>query len=61
MRTRIATDEVKADLAALRAELASLKAPPVVKEVVVEKPIDRIVEKNKVVSGSELLNSIFFK
>jgi hypothetical protein len=41
--------------------LASLKKPAEVKVEVVEKPVDRIVEKMKVVSGSELLNSIFFK
>jgi hypothetical protein len=52
-----------AELAALRAEVAALKAPAkeVVVEKVVEKPVDRIVEKTKVLSGSELLNSIFFK
>jgi hypothetical protein len=52
-----------AELAALRADVAALKAPAkeVVVEKVVEKPVDRIVEKTKVLSGSELLNSIFFK
>jgi hypothetical protein len=62
MRARIATDEVKSDLAAIRAELASLKTT---KEVIVEKPVDRIVEKpvdrvvERIVTGSELLNQIF--
>lgn len=60
-KTRIAVDDVKSELAALRTELAAMKKPAevVVKEV--EKPVDRIVEKTKVLSGSELLNSIFFK
>jgi hypothetical protein len=54
-------EEVRSELASLRTELASLKKPAEVKVEVVEKPVDRIVEKMKVVSGSELLNSIFFK
>jgi len=54
-------EDVKNELIALRAELASLKKPAEIVEKVVEKPIDRIVEKNKVVSASELLNNIFFK
>jgi len=60
-KTTIAVDEVKGELASLRAELSALKKPAeiVVKEV--EKPVERIVEKTKVLSGSELLNSIFFK
>ena len=55
------SDEVRSELVLLRTELASLKKPAEVKVEVVEKPVDRIVEKMKVVSGSELLNSIFFK
>ena len=60
-KAKIAVDDVKNELASLRAELSALKKPAevVVKEV--EKPVDRIVEKTKVLSGSELLNSIFFK
>ena len=54
-------EEVRSELASLRTELASLKKPAEVKVEVVEKPVDRVVEKMKVVSGSELLNSIFFK
>jgi hypothetical protein len=60
-KAKIEVNEVKSELAALRTELAAMKKPAevVVKEV--EKPVDRIVEKTKVLSGSELLNSIFFK
>ena len=54
-------DLVRSEFALLRTELASLKKPAEVKVEVVEKPVDRIVEKTRVVSGSELLNSIFFK
>jgi hypothetical protein len=50
-----------AEMAALRAEMAALKAPAVVVEKVVEKPVDRVVEKTKLLSGSEMLNAIFFK
>ena len=60
-KSKIEVNEVKSELAALRTELAAMKKPA---EVVVkegEKPVDRIVEKTKVLSGSELLNSIFFK
>ena len=55
------SDEVRSELVLLRTEMAALKKPAEVKVEVVEKPVDRIVEKMKVVSGSELLNSIFFK
>ena len=60
-KARIAVDDVKGELASLRAELSALKAPAVVKEVekIVEKPVDRVV--NKVLTGSEMLNAIFFK
>ena len=61
VKPRIEPDELRSELASLRTELASLKKPAEVKVEVVEKPVDRIVEKMKVVSGSELLNSIFFK
>jgi len=54
-------DEIRSEFASLRTELAALKKPAEVKVEVVEKPVDRIVEKTRVVSGSELLNSIFFK
>lgn len=62
-KQKIAVDDVKGELAALRAELSALKAPAVVKEVekIVEKPVERVVEKTKVLSGSEMLNAIFFK
>ena len=56
-----AADEIRSEFASLRTELAALKKPAEVKVEVVEKPVDRIVEKTRVVSGSELLNSIFFK
>jgi len=55
------SDELRSELVLLRTEMAALKKPAEVKVEVVEKPVDRIVEKMKVVSGSELLNSIFFK
>jgi len=60
-KQKIAVDDVKGELASLRAELSALKAPAVVKEVekIVEKPVDRIVEKK--LTGSEMLNAIFFK
>ena len=50
-----------AEMAALRAEVSALKAPSkeVVVEKVVEKPIDRVVHKDRVVTGSDLLNAIF--
>jgi hypothetical protein len=40
-----------------------MKKPAEVKEVekIVEKPIDRVVHKDRVVTGSDLLNAIFFK
>lgn len=60
-KQRIAVDDVKGELASLRAELSALKKPAEVKEVVVEKPVDRVVEKTKVLTGSEMLNAIFFK
>jgi hypothetical protein len=50
-----------AEMAALRAEMSALKAPAVVKEVVKEVAVDRVVEKTKLLSGSEMLNAIFFK
>jgi len=55
------SDELRSELVLLRTEMAALKKPAEVKVEVVEKPVDRIVEKTRVVSGSELLNSIFFK
>ena len=50
-----------AELALLRTEVAALKTPAkeVVVEKVVEKPIDRVVHKDRVVTGSEMLNTIF--
>ena len=61
VKVKVAVDDVKNELAALRAELAAMKKPAEIVEKVIEKPVDRVVEKNKMVSGSELLNSIFFK
>jgi len=61
VKVKVAVDDVKNELAALRAEMAALKAPAVVVEKVVEKPVDRVVEKTKLLSGSEMLNAIFFK
>jgi hypothetical protein len=51
-----------AEMAALRAEVSALKAPSkeVVVEKIVDRPVDRVVEKTKVLSGSDLLNQIFF-
>ena len=49
-----------AEMAALRAEVSALKAPAVVVEKIVDRPVDRVVEKTKVLSGSDLLNQIFF-
>jgi hypothetical protein len=45
----------------LRAEVSALKAPSkeVVIDRIVEKPIDRVVHKDRVVTGSDLLNAIF--
>jgi hypothetical protein len=62
-KAKIAVDDVKSELASLRAELSAMKKPAEIKEVVkeVSVPVERIVEKTKVLSGSELLNSIFFK
>ena len=63
VRAKIAVDDVKSELAALRSELSAMKKPAEVKEVekIVEKPIDRVVHKDRVVTGSDLLNAIFFK
>jgi hypothetical protein len=61
VKVKVAVDDVKSELASLRAELSAMKKPAEVKEVVKEVAVDRIVEKTKVLSGSELLNSIFFK
>jgi hypothetical protein len=51
-----------AEMAALRAEVSALKAPAkeVVIEKIVDRPVERVVEKTKVLSGSDLLNQIFF-
>lgn len=51
-----------AEMAALRAEVSALKAPTkeVVVEKIVDRPVERVVEKTKVLSGSDLLNQIFF-
>jgi hypothetical protein len=63
VKVKVAVDDVKSELASLRAELSAMKKPAEIKEVVkeVSVPVERIVEKTKVLSGSELLNSIFFK
>jgi hypothetical protein len=60
-RAKIAVDDVKSELASLRAELSAMKKPAEVKEVVKEVAVDRVVEKTKLLSGSEMLNAIFFK
>jgi hypothetical protein len=53
----------KDDLAALKAEMmTAMQRPapePVVKEVPVEKIVDRVVHKERIVTGSEMLNQIF--
>ena len=61
VKVKVAVDDVKNELASLRAELSALKKPAEVIEKVVEKPVDRVVEKTKLLSGSEMLNAIFFK
>ena len=61
VKVKVAVDDVKNELASLRAELSALKKPAEVVEKVVEKPVDRVVEKTKLLSGSEMLNAIFFK
>lgn len=66
VKVKVAVDTVptKDDLASLKAEmLAAMQKPapePVIKEVPVEKVVDRVVHKERVVTGSDLLNSIFF-
>ena len=60
-KVKIAVDDVKSELAALRSELSAMKKPAEVKEVVKEVAVDRVVEKTKLLSGSEMLNAIFFK
>ena len=62
-KPKIEVSEVRNELASMRAELSALKKPVEIKEVekIVDRPVERIVEKTKVLSGSELLNSIFFK
>ena len=61
VKAKIAVDDVKSELAALRTELASLKSPAVVKEVekIVEKPVEKVIHKDRVVTGSDLLNAVF--
>jgi len=61
VKVKVAVDDVKNELASLRAELSALKKPAEVKEVVKEVPVtvDRVVEKK--LTGSEMLNAIFFK
>jgi hypothetical protein len=61
VKAKIAVDDVKSELASLRAELSAMKKPAEVKEVVKEVSVDRVVEKTKLLSGSEMLNAIFFK
>jgi len=65
VKVRVAVESVptKDDLASLKAEmLAAIQKPapePVIKEVPVEKVVDRVVHKERVVTGSEMLNQIF--
>lgn len=47
------------EMAALRAEVAALKIAVPAKEVVIEKEVDRVVHKDRVVTGSDMLNQIF--
>lgn len=61
VKVKVAVDDVKNELASLRAELSALKKPAEIKEVVKEVPVDRVIEKTKVLTGSEMLNAIFFK
>jgi hypothetical protein len=52
--------KVAQQLDAFKSEMMAMVQKPVeVKEVVVEKPVERIIQKERVVSGSELLNKIF--
>lgn len=66
VKVKVAVDNVmtKDDLAALRNEMMAAMQKPapdaVIKEVPVEKIVDRVVHKERVVTGSDLLNSIFF-
>jgi hypothetical protein len=50
-----------AELALLRTEVAALKTPAkeVVVDRIVEKAVERVVHKDRVVTGSEMLNAIF--
>jgi len=65
VKVKVAVESVptKEDLASLKAEmLAAMQKPapePVIKEVPVEKIVDRVVHKERVVTGSEMLNQIF--
>jgi hypothetical protein len=59
VKAKIAVDDVKSELAALRSELAAMKKPAEVKEVPVEKVVEKVVHKEKVVTGSEMLNLLF--
>jgi hypothetical protein len=60
VKVKVAVDDVKNELASLRAELSALKKPAEIKEVVKEVVVDRPVVTTKMVSGSDLLNQIFF-
>jgi hypothetical protein len=54
--------KVKQQLDSFKAEmLAMVQKPAEIKEVekVVEKPVERIIQKERVVTGSEMLNKIF--
>jgi len=59
VKPRIEPDELRSELASLRTELASLKKPAEVKVEVVEKPVETVVYKERIVTGSELLNAVF--
>jgi len=52
-------DEIRSEFASLRTELAALKKPAEVKVEVVEKPVETVVYKERIVTGSELLNAVF--
>jgi hypothetical protein len=59
VKVKVAVDDVKNELASLRAELSALKKPAEVKEVPVEKIVEKVIHKEKVVTGSEMLNLLF--
>lgn len=59
MKPKVMTDDLKQELASLRAEMSALKKPAEVKieEKIVEKPVE--VFRERVVTGSALLDAVF--